>query len=59
MIRSAFPIALAIVGILVGRAVMTADKILDTKTAATTAAPVALTAGTQAAHGRAMGLPGF
>ena len=58
MPRSAFPIALAIVGILAGRAVMTMDKILDTKSS-TVAAPAALTAGTQAAYGRAHGLPGF
>jgi hypothetical protein len=58
MFRSAFPIVLAIVGILAGRAVMTADKILDTK-AAPAAAPATLTTGNQAAYGRAMGLPGF
>jgi hypothetical protein len=59
MPRSAFPIALAIVGILAGRAVMTMDKIIDTKaTQATTPAPT-LTAGNQRQWGKAQGLPGF
>lgn len=58
MTRSAFPIAIAIAGILAGRGVLAIDKVLDAK-AAPAAPVVALTAGTQAAYGRAQGLPGF
>ena len=59
MLRSAFPIVFAIVALLLGRAVMTADSLLDAKTtpaAATTSQP---TMGNQQAWGRAQGLPGF
>ena len=58
MPRSAFPIVLAVLGILAGRAVMSIDRVLDAQSAPV-AVPSSPTAGTQAVFGRAHGLPGF